>query len=97
MLCQLPAAWLQVLIDPQPAWELTLCSFAPVLVMQILWPLVRLDEPHCYGRQLCDELMVDWYRLVLQLKNELWVWANKHIKHAHVSVLPAESSAVLYW
>eukprot|EP00798_Chlamydomonas_sp_ICE-L_P017186 gene17186-23503_t len=48
---------------------------------QVLWPLVRADEPHCMAAQLSPEMMLKWYNLVLQAKNSLWAWSNKHVKH----------------
>ncbi len=58
------------------------------MLIDILTPLIRSNVPHGFmGMQrarLSPALLDDWFKLILQLKDEIGAWSNKHSKHIPV-------------
>lgn len=54
------------------------------MMTSILAPLVRSDQPHSCSH-LAQELLGEWYGVVLTLKGDVFTWMNKHPKHVPVS------------
>ncbi|GFH08383.1 predicted protein, partial [Haematococcus lacustris] len=53
------------------------------LMTRLLWPLVREDRPGGRGQAvtLRPQVMASWNALILQLKDDVWAWMQKHDKH----------------
>lgn len=61
------------------------------MLTAILAPLICSNQPQsCSG--LSAPLLADWYNTVLQLKNEVGQWVNKHSKHTNVGASVAVTS-----